>query len=64
MGCFFLCFDLFSGAAFYTSQITGGKVYHSVSFLLTSALNIVFFKKQKKQKQKAVLFSLQLYFLL
>ena len=43
-----------SSAAFYTSQIlTGGKVYHPISFLLMSALNIVFVKKQKKQKQKS-----------
>ena len=35
------------------SQITGGNVYHSSSFLLTSALNIVVFKKKKmKQNQK------------
>lgn len=33
------------------SQINGGNVYHSSSFLLTQALNIVLFRK-KKQKSK------------
>ena len=38
---------------FYTSQITRGKVYHSISFLLMSALQCkhLFVKKQKKQNQ-------------
>ena len=34
------------------SQITGGNVYHSSSFLLTSVLNIVFLKKKKKKKKR------------
>ena len=46
-------------AAFCTTN-NCGKVYHSISFLHTSAINIVFFKKTKETKTKSwILFSRQ-----
>ena len=60
MCCFFCSFALFlindcvdfQCRFLSISQITGRNVYHSSSFLLTEAWNIVFFKKKKKKKQK------------
>ena len=63
MCCFFCSFALFlindcvdfQCRFLSISQITGGNVYNSSSFLLTKAWNIVFFKKKikkKKQNQK------------